>query len=195
MRTADEPDVVEAGRPAEREGVDVIVLQAPPAVAALAGLEPPLALPTRAAPHLTLHLGRDGVAAGWAAALPRLLDETLSLRVLGEHEVEAALEDLRRRPPGTDCPSASFALSCFSTKRRETVTCMRASSASSISTDSRGGGAGGGGKGQLLRPARPVRPGEPGQVHPGELEAPATRARLPGARPGPWPLGAPGMPV
>ena len=100
-------------------------------------------------------------------------------------------------PPGQACPSASFAASSFSRKRRETVTCTRASSASSSSTDSRGGGGAGRAWGQPQRPERSVHPGEPRPVavHPGELGASATRARLPGARPGPWPLGAPARPA
>jgi hypothetical protein len=85
MGTAGDPDVVDRGLPAQGEGLEVIVFEPPPAAAPLAGREPPLALPTGAAPDVPLHLGRDGVAAaGRSPVFSRLLDETLTLRVLDE---------------------------------------------------------------------------------------------------------------
>jgi hypothetical protein len=99
----------DGGFPTERHGLNVVVLEASAAVAPLARLELPLAASARAPPDLALHRGRDGLPlllarkrlAARAGLRQRLLDQTLALRVLGEDEVETALQDLRRGPIGT----------------------------------------------------------------------------------------------
>jgi hypothetical protein len=73
----------------------VVVLELAGAVAALAGRKDPFAAAAGAEPHRALHVGGDRLGGGRARLLPRLLDEALALRMQGEDEVEAALEDVR----------------------------------------------------------------------------------------------------
>jgi hypothetical protein len=140
------PDVLDGGLPTERHGLEVVVLEAAPAVAPLARLELPLAASARAPPDLALHRRRDGLPlllarkplTARAGLLQRLLDQTLPLRSARTRSrprsrISAAV------PSGQAWPRASFAASSFQSSRRVTVTCRRASSASRNSTDSSGG--------------------------------------------------------
>jgi hypothetical protein len=200
VRGAGEPDVVDRGPAAKGEWLDVVVLEPSPAVAPLAGREPPLALPTGAAPDLPLHLGRDRIAAGRSPSLPRLLHEPLALRVLGEDEVEAALEDLRRAASRAGVPERVLR----SLELLEEAAGDRDVDAGEVGVERLHGFAGcrvrrrrhgdshddGGRRSIRSRAVRWIS----SWFTPGELGA--ARAREPGTRPGAWPgrqpPGAPG---
>jgi hypothetical protein len=94
VEVAQEPRVADGRGAAQATRRHVVELDAERGAADPAALERPLAAASVANPDLPLHVGRDVLRVRRRRLAPRLLHETLPLRVLSEDEIQTGVEDL-----------------------------------------------------------------------------------------------------